>query len=160
MGYFVIDASALVVLERHCGDSCAYQKLISEMTNLAQAGELSCPPLATEYASSSDDRGFMTSWVKLAAAHYKFYSPDYMHLDSVLDLCPGLLDPDDPDESPQVEALALALHVEAALGPASVSLVTDQWIDPPLTDAQGPAAGQLGMKAITVPEFVHSLIGS
>lgn len=160
MGYFVIDASALVVLERHCKDQLDYQKLISEMTNLAQGGKLSCSPLATRYASSSDDHGFMTSWVRLAVPHYRFSSPDYMHLDSVLDSCPDLLDPDDPDESPQVEALALALHVEATLGPCSVSVVTDQWIDPPLTAAQGPAAARLGLTAITVPDFVHALIGS
>lgn len=156
MPIYVIDAHALIALEEataSLGED--FLRLLDRMTDLAAAGKLICPPLVIAECRNYADGDRVTSWLRAASGHFNDTSEHWSYMEHVLDGCPSMLDPDDPDENPQVAVLALALYRGES---AKTIVVTEEWIDQPGRVSLGNACQKLGTKAIGSTAFIRRVM--
>lgn len=153
---YVIDATGLIALEARASEvGASFRDLLSTLTTLAESGDLVCPPLVVAECRRLGATDLITSWIRAAQGHFSDASPSWDLAAEVLAKCPGLIHPDDTEESSQVEVLALAIARQRTQH--DVVVVTEQWDDLPDRSALGPVAFHAGVCAISTPAFVARL---
>jgi hypothetical protein len=154
---YILDATAVVALEDCCTvESVPFQAVLDALTGLAEMGDFVCPPIVVKQVRTFADGEFVSTWLRSTAGHFGDVVDPWDYLETVLLECPGLIDPDSTQESPQAVVLALALHRQDV--GAEVLVVTDQWSDLPNRQSLGSACGSLGIAAISVHELLTRLV--
>jgi hypothetical protein len=158
MTIFVLDASAIIALEDACdGAGVAVDEILDQLTDLAIAAELTCPPSAVKDCLRLGAGEAATRWLRSASGHFGRIDDPWEFMETVFAECPDLLDPDDPDDDPQVAVLALALYVTENSVGVEVIVVTDQWAENPIKSPLGPCAELVGVPALNVGQFLTRL---
>lgn len=154
MTLYIPDASAIIALESACGAAGHnIDDILESLTDLAISGNLVCPPLVIKECKRLGEGEPTTRWLRASSGHFGQSDDSWEYMEIVLANCPGLLDPDDMDENPQVAVLALALFLKERCA-ENVVVVTDQWIDNPIRQAMGSAAPLVDVSALTVELFI------
>jgi hypothetical protein len=155
MTLYIPDASAIIALEDACtASSRGVEDVLESLTDLAIAGDLVCPPLVLKECKRLGDGEPTTRWLKSTSGHFGPSDDPWEYMETVLASCPGLLDPDDIGENPQVAVLALALFMQRSRND-EVFVVTDQWVDNPIRQSMGSAAALVQISTLTVDQFVE-----
>jgi hypothetical protein len=156
VAFYIFDASAVIALEEAClAAHVAFNEVSDVLTDLAIGQDLACPPIVLRECREYGDSDAGTRWLKSVSGHFVGNADPWEYLETVLTGCPTLINPDDPNESPQATVLAMALYKSQSR--QDVVLVTDQWINMPNRIALGPAALQLGIDAIATDALVAAV---
>lgn len=129
--------------------------VLEAMTELAIAGDLTCPPIVLRECRKFGEDEPVTRWLRATSGHFKASDDPWEYLEQVLASCPMLIDPDELGESPQTTVLAMALFQGESR--TDVVIVTDQWQDLPTRQALGNAASALSVRAISVENFLGEI---
>lgn len=158
MPLYIFDASAIIALEEACATAGHdFEDVADALTDLAMKHEMSCPPVVLRQCREYGEGEAGTRWLKSVSGHFVGIADPWEYLETVLAACPSLIDPDDPNESPQATVLAMALFKKRTR--PDVVLVTDQWVDMPTRIALGSAARLVGVSAISPDALISSLSG-
>lgn len=156
MPLYILDASAVVSLADTCDAvGHAWDEVADALTELAIAGDLTCPAIVIRECRRYGEDEPSTKWLRQASGHFANSEDPWEYLEEVLATCPTLIDQDETGENPQATVLAMARFQSQSRD--DVIIVTDQWSDLPTRRALGSAAAAMGVSAITVQAFVDAL---
>lgn len=149
---YIVDSYSLLEMPVLCRPERQLGALLTDMTDLVRFGQLTFPTLVVRECKKYGLGEFPTMWVDAASGHRHDVSPPSEYTETVLADCPDVADWDDPEESVQVDILALALYRQ--FQGHEVVVVTQDNSDVPERICLLKAADSLAFDAISFPEFL------
>lgn len=159
---YIIDAYSLLMMPSICKPQHQLGPLLQTMTDMVKNKQLTFPNLVVRDCKKFGAAEFPTMWADAASGHRdrSHHSSIHEYQEKVLANCYDILDPDDPEETAQLDVLALALQ----LSPTEVNngrprIVTDDIHDVPERMCLHKAAAQMSVQSMTLSDFLHAIGG-
>lgn len=151
----LIDTYALIEVVNVCANETARGAVLAQFTREVQAGTLSFPDSVAAECRAYLGDGICTVWIEAVGGHRKTEVVPHAMTSRALALCPGLVDPDNPDvqAQPEIGAMACSLLDQGL----DVSIVTNDFVAMTDRTPLADACPLLGVPRLDIREYIEVL---